>query len=210
MNDDVIVLEPGDERAQKIARAMASQTAADVLTVLKNGDHTSSEISESLAIPMTTVTYHIGNLMEAGMIDIVKTRWSRKGREIKIYGLRDQLVIVTPRTKDVRAILLKYAGLFSIFVIATLMMAVVAPLLLPVPAMEDGAVFTVSSAEPAAAVNEKAPRDAGSGGVPDGHEYVVPFFTGGCVILVVLILYELILWYRDTRRFRENAPREKR
>lgn len=206
MNDDVIVLEPGDERAQKIARAMASPTAADVLTALKNGDHTSSEIAEALAIPMTTVTYHIGNLLEAGMIDIVKTRWSRKGREVKIYGLRDQLVIVSPRTTDVRAILLKYAGLFSIFVLATLMMAIVAPLLFPVPGMEDGAMYSQSSPEPAVAVNEKAVRSAGSGVVPDGHDYVTAFFTGGCAILVLLILYELILWYRDIRR---NAPRKK-
>ncbi|MBN1194276.1 MAG: helix-turn-helix transcriptional regulator [Methanomicrobiaceae archaeon] len=206
MNDDVIVLEPGDERAQKIARAMASPTAADVLTALKNGDHTSSEIAEALAIPMTTVTYHIGNLLEAGMIDIVKTRWSRKGREVKIYGLRDQLVIVSPRTTDVRAILVKYAGLFSIFVVATLMMAIVAPLLFPVPAMEDGAIYAQSSPEPSVAMDEKAVRSAGSGVVPDGHDSVIAFFTGGCAILVLLILYELILWYRDTR---QNAPRKK-
>ncbi|KQC03272.1 MAG: hypothetical protein APR53_05870 [Methanoculleus sp. SDB] len=206
MNDDVIVLEPGDERAQKIARAMASQTAADVLSVLKNGDRTSSEIAEALAIPMTTVTYHIGNLMEAGMIDIVKTRWSRKGREVKIYGLRDQLVIVSPRTSDVRAILLKYAGLFSIFVFATLMIAIMAPLFSAVPAMEDGALYTQSAPEPAVAMDKEAVRSAGSGVVPDGHDYVFAFFTGGCAILVLLIIYELILWYRDTRRPGKTPP----
>ncbi|NYT05469.1 MAG: helix-turn-helix transcriptional regulator [Methanomicrobiales archaeon] len=201
MHDDVIVLEPGDERAQKIARAMASQTAADVLAVLKNGEHTSSEIAEALAIPMTTVKYHLENLMEAGMIDIVRTRWSKKGREVKIYGLRDQLVIVSPKNTDVREILLKYASLFGVFVLATLMMAVAAPLVFPGSQVmtEDGAAFGTASTEPAPAPllqkNGMRGEDAG----PADGLFAVAFFTGGCALLILLILYDVLVWYRKRR-----------
>ena len=34
MTDEIIILEPGDERAQKISKAMGSQTASDILQLL--------------------------------------------------------------------------------------------------------------------------------------------------------------------------------
>jgi len=37
MADNVLVLEPGDERAQKIAKAMASPMAGDILQLLADG-----------------------------------------------------------------------------------------------------------------------------------------------------------------------------
>src|SRR5271157_4891135 len=77
---DVIVLEPGDEQAQKIAKAMGSQTAGDILQFLKSGPKTSTEVTKTLHIPMGTAKYHIGNLLEAGLIEITKTKYSVKGR----------------------------------------------------------------------------------------------------------------------------------
>jgi len=35
MPDGVVLLEPGDDRAKKIGRAMANRTAGDVLSLLK-------------------------------------------------------------------------------------------------------------------------------------------------------------------------------
>ena len=54
---DVIVLEPGGEQAQKIAKAMGSQTAGDILQLLKTGPKTSTEVTDQLGIPMGTAKY---------------------------------------------------------------------------------------------------------------------------------------------------------
>lgn len=116
---DVIVLEPGGEQAQKIAKAMGSQTAGDILQLLKTGPKTSTEVTDQLGIPMGTAKYHIENLLDAGLIEVTKTKYSVKGREVKVYGLKDQLLIVTPRVANVRAMLLKYASLFGIIAVAT-------------------------------------------------------------------------------------------
>jgi len=62
----VIILEPGDEKAQKIAKAIASRTAGDILQLLKDGNQASTQISEALRIPITTVQYHLENLVDAG------------------------------------------------------------------------------------------------------------------------------------------------
>ena len=129
MDDNVVILEPGDERAQKISKAMGSQTASDILKLLSESQKSLTEITERLAIPLTTAKYHIENLLEAGLISIAETRYSVKGREIKIYSLTNQLLIVAPRTSNVRSLLLKYASLFGIVAFGSLVIAILSPIL---------------------------------------------------------------------------------
>jgi DNA-binding transcriptional ArsR family regulator len=129
MADNVIILEPGDERAQKISKAMASQTASDILQLLAEDKQSLTEITDRLEIPLTTAKYHIENLLEAGLITVAETKYSVKGREIKIYAVTNQLLIVAPRQSNVRSLLLKYASLFCIVVLGTLALSLTSPLL---------------------------------------------------------------------------------
>jgi hypothetical protein len=116
---------------------------------------------------------------------------------MKIYVLRDQLVIVSPVTKDIRSILLKYASLFVVLIFATFMMAVVAPLIASGvlgggPGLEkavEAPTFNIAQ--------EDGMLRAPSGGfqVPI-HDLVLAFFSGGCLVLLLLIVYELYLYFR--------------
>jgi len=129
MADNVVILEPGDERAQKISKAMASQTASDILQLLAEDKKSLTEITDRLDIPLTTAKYHIENLLEAGLITVADTKYSVKGREIKIYAVTNQLLIVAPRQSNVRSLLLKYASLFGIVIFGSLVIAALSPLL---------------------------------------------------------------------------------
>ncbi len=129
MADNVIILEPGDERAQKISKAMASQTASDILQLLAEDKQSLTEITDRLEIPLTTAKYHIENLLEAGLITVAETKYSVKGREIKIYAVTNQLLIVAPRQSNVRSLLLKYASLFGIVIFGSLIIAALSPIL---------------------------------------------------------------------------------
>jgi DNA-binding transcriptional ArsR family regulator len=129
MADNILILEPGDERAQKISKAMGSQTASDILQLLAENQKSLTEITERLAIPLTTAKYHIENLLDAGLISVAETKYSVKGREIKIYSLTNQLLIVAPRTSNVRSLLLKYASLFCIVILGTLALSLASPLI---------------------------------------------------------------------------------
>src|SRR5512137_1235058 len=128
MADNVVFLEPGDERAQKIAKAMGSQTASDILQILGDGPRSLTDITERLNIPMNTAKYHIENLLDAGLIAVAQTRYSIKGREVKIYTLTNQLLVVAPRQSNVRTLLLKYASLFGIVAIGSLLISALSPL----------------------------------------------------------------------------------
>jgi DNA-binding transcriptional ArsR family regulator len=129
MADNVILLEPGDERAQKISKAMSSQTAGDILQLLAESPESLTGITQRLAIPLTTAKYHTENLLDAGLILVADTKYSVKGREIKIYSLTNQLLIVAPRHSNVRSLLLKYASLFGIVTFGSLVIAVMSPVL---------------------------------------------------------------------------------
>lgn len=124
MTDDVVLLEPGDDRAKKIGKAMASQTANDILSLLKKGDLTLTEISDAMGQPMTTIKYHVENLLDAGLVEVKKVKYSEKGREVKVYGVCEQVVIVSAGNKDIRQILMKYASVFGFFIIATLLIGI--------------------------------------------------------------------------------------
>lgn len=200
MADNVLVLEPGDERAQKIGKAMGSPMAGDILQLLADGPKSLTDITERLAIPMNTAKYHIENLLDAGIIAVADTRYSVKGREVKIYSLTNQLLIVAPRRSDIRSLLLKYASLFGIVAVASLAISSILPLAstwganeamyavqAPAPAVETGAGREVATLAMKASYDTMAVPAA----APDP---AVAFFFGGLLVIVVLLCYEAWLW----------------
>ncbi|HMA05556.1 MAG TPA: winged helix-turn-helix domain-containing protein [Methanomicrobiales archaeon] len=216
----VIILEPGDEKAQKIAKAIASRTAGEILQLLKDGSHASTQIAESLKIPITTVQYHLENLVEAGIITVVEKRWSQKGREVKIYGLRDRMLIVVPRGGDLKGILLRYGSLFAVVILASLVLTLLGPAFAPVaaPALQGALPTPLPRAPPetgAGTVADHVLKEAANqttapaaipvtGAIP-GMETVpgvlpIPlvFFLGGALVILVMLGYEL--WkYRERK-----------
>ncbi|OPX69252.1 MAG: Helix-turn-helix domain protein [Methanoregulaceae archaeon PtaB.Bin056] len=190
---DVVVLQPGDERAQKIGKAIASQSANDILHALQERPKTAGDLASALSMPMGTVKYHLENLLDAGLLEVRETRYSVKGRQIKVYGIKDQLLIVAPRVQNIRSILLKYATLFGIIVLASIAGYAMLPIMTAPPGRggEDLAAFQgekavgiMSEPSPAAGVLQQ-------GIAPDP---ILAFFIGGCLVIVLLLIYEVAVW----------------
>ncbi len=253
---EVVVLQPGDSRAQKIGKAIASQTANDILHLLQNRLMTATDLSEDLKIPMGTVKYHIENLLDAGLLEVREKKYSVKGREVKVYGLKDQLLIVAPKVQNIRSILLKYASLFGIIGLASLAAYSLLPLVARTgrETREAFPRFDGASAG-AGALNATAPTTAPSAidtsevaiqvaksaevttapasipfpseeitsaTIQEAHdtcstmgysmlptpemdavssgvsvEPVLAFFLGGCLVIAILLLYEVAVWRRN-------------
>lgn len=203
---EVVVLRPGDERAQKIGKAIASQSANDILHALREHSRTAGDLTSFLGMPMGTVKYHLENLLEAGLIEVRETRYSVKGREIKVYGLRDQLLIVAPAIQNIRSILLKYATLFAIIILASLAAHAMMPVLTPPPGMAGGSGESASQAagDISTFQAEKNIGPLAEPAIRMGHEVmqgvpfdpVLAFFIGGCLVILILLLYEVALWRR--------------
>ncbi|MDP3563005.1 MAG: helix-turn-helix domain-containing protein [Methanoregula sp.] len=118
--EEVIFLEPGDEKAQNIVKAMSHQNAGDVVQLLsQEGPLRLSDISERMHISMNAAKYHIENLKNAGILEVSDTRYSVKGKLIKIYRLKNQVFIVAPKmtsVSQVRSALMKYSAALVVFV----------------------------------------------------------------------------------------------
>jgi DNA-binding transcriptional ArsR family regulator len=197
MAEPVLVLEPGDERAQKIAKAMSGQTAGEILRLLGENQKSLTDLADRLALPMNSVKYHVENLLDAGLISVADTRYSVKGREVKIYSLTDQLLIVAPRQSDVRSLLLKYGSLFGIVAVASLAVAVIGPLLAEnanAPAVVAPAAFGVVREAPSVAL--KANVEGMAAPAAATIDPALAFFLGGVLVVLVLLCYEAWLWKR--------------
>jgi DNA-binding transcriptional ArsR family regulator len=187
MSDDILILEPGDERAQKIAKAISSQTASDILNQMKDGGYSATQLADSLNLPLTTVQYHLENLVAAAMLNVIDKKWSKKGREIKVYGLRNQVVIVAPHPGDVRSLLLKYASLFGIVLLAGVVMIAVL------------SMFAASGSVPPTMLEKgTAGEDVRLNTVPsaaasaeNGYLPLLYFVVGGLVAITTLAIFDL-------------------
>jgi predicted transcriptional regulator len=218
--EEVLVLEPGDDRAKKIGKALSNASSSDILHLLGEGEKTLSELSESLDQPITTVKYNVENLLDAGMIDIVRTRYSEKGRVVKVYGVRDQVVIVSPGRADVKSLLMKYASLFALIAIASLVLAGIAPLFSgmgigdmqtsqeavlrsPAPAVADTiAVMDFNGEDGGAGVAKTVSTEerSGASGAQAVADFMnlaaLAFFLGGFVAILTMLLYEVLMTIR--------------
>ena len=196
MTDDVIILEPGEKRAQKIAKAISSQTAGDILRLLAGGAKSLTDITDMLAVPMNTAKYHVDNLLDAGLITVTDTKYSVKGREVKLYSLTNQLLIVAPRQADIRSLLLKYAALFGIVAVASLALSAILPLIttwsVASPPEVAPAAFAVGGAErhEVSTMAMKAGYDTLSASSLSGPDPALAFFLGGILVIFILLCYE--------------------
>lgn len=184
MDNEPRILHPGDPEAQTLARAIASPTAGEIIQVLGEEPMTASALAARLEIPITTAAYHLEHLVGAGVIEVTGTRWSRKGREQKIYRLVDRVVIVSPAREDLLSLLKKYAALGLALggaaLIAGMLQAAIAP---PVP-------FTVGSEGGNARVGAPVPTPMDASAAPES--VVLYVLLGGLVVLAALIVYDAV------------------
>lgn len=216
MANDVIVIQPGDERAQKIARAMASQTANAIIQAFGGEPLTSSEVARRMKIPITTASYHIENLLDAGLLEVMETRWSEKGREVKVYGLANQVLIIASPSSDLRSVLRKYATLFGIVVLASVGLWSFLPMMLPpgdltpvsrLMSRNEDRYAGITGEDPSMLQSPVPALDGGAGTLPV-HDLVMSFFFGACAVLLALLAYEIYYWWRTSPRYRAEKEQK--
>ncbi|MCU0632101.1 MAG: helix-turn-helix domain-containing protein [Methanolinea sp.] len=187
MTEPVIILEPGDERAQHIARALSSRTAGKILDILSDGPRPLSFIAEQLSIPLTQVKYHVDNLLDVGILEVTEEKYSVKGRRVKIYGLKHQVLVVAPKMVNLKAMLLKYSSVFGLFLLVTLALTAIRDhfLILQQPPLLGGGSLDLVPEQPlVSSIMENVGSES---------TIVLLFCAGGCVAIAAALIAELFL-----------------
>ena len=84
-----------------VLQVLSSETAQEILATLRDKPGTASDIADSLEISVQNAAYHLNRLCEADLIAPVETWYSEKGREMTVYALAaEQLVVRFSDTTD--------------------------------------------------------------------------------------------------------------
>lgn len=80
--------------AGTVIEALASETARQLLGALIEEPLPPSTLAETVNMSLQNVTYHLNQLHDAGVIDVVDTWYSSRGSEMDVYApVADPIVI---------------------------------------------------------------------------------------------------------------------
>jgi DNA-binding transcriptional ArsR family regulator len=184
----VVGLDSAD--ADDLIGALSSRTARRILASLHEQPASASELAERVDTSLQNVQYHLGRMDEAGLVEVVDTVYSEKGREMKLYAPADRpLVVVAGRESDTAGLRSVLARLLGAVGVLALVSALVQSLL--GGAADAGGAASADAAEATRVVAESS-ATAAAGGLPPG----LVFFCGGLVVLLV----GFAAWYVGGRR----------
>jgi predicted transcriptional regulator len=83
----------GDDDA--LLDVLSSRTAREIVAVVRESPATTSAIAEELDVSIQAVTYHLDRLESAGVLAPVGTKYSPKGREMRLYTLSTGSVTIS-------------------------------------------------------------------------------------------------------------------
>ncbi|EMA72733.1 ArsR/SmtB family transcription factor [Halorubrum distributum] len=75
-------------------RAVSSKTAQKILAVLIDDPHPASDVAEKVGVSVQNVTYHLDRLEDAGIITPVDIWYSEKAREMTVYGITSEKLVI--------------------------------------------------------------------------------------------------------------------
>ena len=113
------------EDADELLAAMSSATARQLLGALHDEPAAPSELADRVDTSLQNAQYHLKKLADAGVVEVVDTVYSEKGREMKLYAPADRPLVVVAggesETASLRAALTSLlAGLGVVGLLAVL------------------------------------------------------------------------------------------
>jgi DNA-binding transcriptional ArsR family regulator len=95
------------EDADAVFGALSSTTAREIYARLDDDPATPSDVADAIDSSIQNVRYHLENLEDAGLVEVVDTWYSSRGNEMSVYATTDGPLIVT--SDESRATKLKEA-----------------------------------------------------------------------------------------------------
>lgn len=178
------------ESATDVIDAISSDSARLILAELHEEPRPVSALADELDVSIPSIEYHIENLLEAGIVREVDTRYSEKGKEMSVYGPDDDPLVFVGDDEGVDLARFVVSGVGAAVVgIAVVSLAVQWLVTQFLPTLGGESVRKAASAG--------AIDDVTVSPVPPG----LVFFSGGTFALAVALAF----WYLRTRSDRRRA-----
>ncbi len=121
--EDKVLFLPVNGDSRKITQILSNETSLKILELLGKKGMSATDIAEELNLPLTTVKYNLDSLAESDLIKVKQIKWSKKGRQVKIYESVEKLIVLVPSKSSLDKlsiinILQKYLGVIGAAVFA--------------------------------------------------------------------------------------------
>lgn len=83
-----------DDETEQLIGCLACDTARDILSRLHDAPATAAELADEVETSIQNARHHLGNLADADLVRVAGTRYSEKGREMKVYAPTDGPLVV--------------------------------------------------------------------------------------------------------------------
>ncbi|WNY25380.1 winged helix-turn-helix domain-containing protein [Methanolapillus millepedarum] len=118
---DNLIIIPVNDDSKKIRQILSNETSMKILDALKKESMSSSQLSDKLGLSLTTIKYNVDILVENGLVNVKKIKYSEKGRQVKIYEAPEKVIVFAPEKISrisIVSMLQKYAFAFGCAVFA--------------------------------------------------------------------------------------------
>jgi DNA-binding transcriptional ArsR family regulator len=75
-----------DRESGDVFSVLSSAVARSILTELYRGPATQSELADRVDTSLQNVSYHLGQLADVGLVEVVDQWYSEKGAEMDVYA----------------------------------------------------------------------------------------------------------------------------
>lgn len=93
-SDDPLLLCLDDDRTEDVLSALASESSLAVFRTVTEEPMAATDVADELEMSLQNAGYHLNNLEETGLIEVVDTCYSEKGHEMQIYGPPEEPLLV--------------------------------------------------------------------------------------------------------------------
>jgi predicted transcriptional regulator len=89
-----------DDAAENLLSALSSATTRRLLAALHDEPTNPASLADSADTSLQNAQYHLDRLESAGVIEVIDTVYSEKGREMDVYAPADQPLVVVAADED--------------------------------------------------------------------------------------------------------------
>lgn len=183
-----------DDETGEVLGAIASDTARELLAALHDDSDTPSGLADRIDTSLQNAQYHLGRMEKAGLVEVIDTIYSEKGREMSVYAPADRPLVVFAGDGDEEGLWTALRNLLGGLVGVALVSLVADWLLTERPWVAAGSAYDTAADLDGSAGRGTAVEAAEATGQAVGLPPGVVFLLGGVVGLVVMFGVQRLWW----------------
>lgn len=201
--EEARLVDIADDAADEVFAALSSGTARAAYRSLHEEPRTTSDLADVTDTSLQNCRYHLDNLQDAGLVEVVDTWYSERGTEMKVYAPTDTSLVVFAGDDDDRetlwTLVRNLVGGVAVLGLASVAVERLATRGLPfAPRAGDGSGPTggdaaETTAEYTQTAAETAATTADAAAAAGGPDFVTPgtvFFLGGFAVLLGVLAWQ--------------------